>query len=164
MTFEQPAFVECLLHDWVWIWFILCFSKWDTWVLQGTLAQPSPNDWLITNSVRQNPVWNLCFFSYLFSLEWKLDFDIAVVKLHGCFFVCLFLEIPVVYLDSHLCLKKVMSCAWTSESHQFSSLHRSKTLLFKGFEVHVPPRRSCVFLLSWPFTWIIDKENLHFAT
>lgn len=61
-------------------------------------------------------------------------------------------------------LKKVRSCAWTSESHQFSSLHRSKTLLFKGFEVHVSPRRSCVFLLSWPFTWIIDKENLRFAT
>ena len=26
-TFRQPAFVEYLLYDCVWIWFILCFSK-----------------------------------------------------------------------------------------------------------------------------------------
>lgn len=39
-------------------------------------------------------------------------------------------------------LEKAMSCARTPESYQFSSLHRSNMLCFKGFEVPMPPRRS----------------------
>ena len=50
-------------------------------------------DEFIAKSLWQNHVWNFFFF-FLFSLEYKLDFDVALLK------YVFFLEIPVKNLDS----------------------------------------------------------------
>lgn len=110
-TFRQPAFVEYLLYDCVWIWFILCFSKRECVSHNGFSRMYHVNlalkDDFIAKSVWQNHVWNLVFFFVFFSFCFLLSINLTLMLyLQNVFF--LKFQSRTLTLDPHLCQKRLM--------------------------------------------------------